>query len=78
MKDEEAEESGEESCGKQGTHVSTVEDLLLLVVREKVLQKVFSYGERWHSHERKTWCLVGVVMAIVKGPITGINKIHLI
>lgn len=76
MKDEDAEESGKESSGEQGTHVGAVEDLPFLVVREKVLQEVFGYGERWHGHERKTWCLVDVVMATVKGPVTGIYRLH--
>jgi hypothetical protein len=51
---QEAEKSREESGGKKGAYVGTVEDLSLLVVREKVLQEVFSWGERRNGHERKT------------------------
>jgi response regulator of citrate/malate metabolism len=55
MKDEDTEESGEKCSGKKGAHVGAGKDLPLPVVKEKILQKIFSYGERWDGHERKTW-----------------------
>jgi hypothetical protein len=55
MKDEDTEESGEKCSGKKGADVCTIKNLPFLVEREKALQEIFSYGERWDGNERKTW-----------------------
>ena len=78
MEDEESKECGEKSSSAHRAKIGTEEHLPFSIMGYDGAQTVLGKCKEGNGQKRKAGSFIRVVVAPVKGPVTGIDKVHLL
>jgi hypothetical protein len=78
MEDEKSKQCRKKSSSAHGAKIGTEEHLSFSIMGYDGVHTILGKGKEGHRQKRKAGSFIRVVMAPVKGPVAGINKVHLL